>query len=570
MAYIIDSREKINIITAECLLCCNEEKCIICVKCDHKACKSCIEQFIISSDSSECFHCGFQYSEELLDVIFIKEIVEIIEYEKHEEEEEEDDKEREKSVKQKIIDNPKLYEFRTRKLFDMEKLLFDEDLKYVTIKQKIVTLLEEYEKFIRYRYEFITEFYNDMVDKDHKFTSQVCTWYNVETEIICRFYSRNAKNSIYTFINVVALLEKLNTKYSGIYSITDDIKKRVEKYHEMNLRFVVAVIILNRHINVLSKCKRGFSSTCDISDVINTDFKNCKELYDENTLSLRLYVNDNEIMDNIKDIKKTIIKCPANDCVGFLNNYKCIICNQITCNRCMCIHKNNVDTSLNEFENSISNGYEFDNSTSIFNEYGCRNDDIETIKLIRAETKKCPSCSSLIYRISGCNQMWCTLCHTGFNWISGKIETNIHNPHYFEWLRDTGHQEEGIIPINYRNHYASLNRMYDNITVYQSNLHLRFMFLTGEIGEKQFRKMLYFRYKHNELNCKIRELLTSTITVFVELSNARFNSMIKDLCILFNDIMEYYYNIYNVDFKVRRYYLSENYELLYRYGKLNV
>jgi hypothetical protein len=30
------------------------------------------------------------------------------------------------------------------------------------------------------------------------------------------------------------------------------------------------------------------------------------------------------------------------------------------------------------------------------------------------------------------------MCHTGFSWKTGRIETNIHNPHYYEWLRRTG------------------------------------------------------------------------------------------------------------------------------------
>jgi hypothetical protein len=31
--------------------------------------------------------------------------------------------------------------------------------------------------------------------------------------------------------------------------------------------------------------------------------------------------------------------------------------------------------------------------------------------------------------------MWCTQCHTGFDWRTGRIETHIHNPHFFEWQR---------------------------------------------------------------------------------------------------------------------------------------
>jgi len=37
--------------------------------------------------------------------------------------------------------------------------------------------------------------------------------------------------------------------------------------------------------------------------------------------------------------------------------------------------------------------------------------------------------------VRNCDQMWCTQCHTGFSWRTGRIETNVHNPHFFEWQR---------------------------------------------------------------------------------------------------------------------------------------
>jgi hypothetical protein len=43
--------------------------------------------------------------------------------------------------------------------------------------------------------------------------------------------------------------------------------------------------------------------------------------------------------------------------------------------------------------------------------------------------------------------MWCTSCNTAFDWISG-LEVkgnNIHNPHYYEYLKTAGN---GIVPRN--------------------------------------------------------------------------------------------------------------------------
>lgn len=61
---------------------------------------------------------------------------------------------------------------------------------------------------------------------------------------------------------------------------------------------------------------------------------------------------------------------------------------------------------------------------------------VESIKLMRSDSKFCPKCSVLIHRIAGCDHMFCTACHTPFNWGTGSVlDGTPNNPHYFEWVR---------------------------------------------------------------------------------------------------------------------------------------
>lgn len=52
-----------------------------------------------------------------------------------------------------------------------------------------------------------------------------------------------------------------------------------------------------------------------------------------------------------------------------------------------------------------------------------------------ANTRPCPTCFVPIYKISGCDQMFCTECHAKFSWRTGKVVKGLfHNPHFFEWI----------------------------------------------------------------------------------------------------------------------------------------
>jgi hypothetical protein len=124
--------------------------------------------------------------------------------------------------------------------------------------------------------------------------------------------------------------------------------------------------------------------------------------------------------------KRTYIrKCPFEDCRGFINSsWKCNICQNYTCKMCLEVK------GLNDEEET----------------HVCNPDIVASAKLIESDSRPCPACSSLIFKIEGCDQMFCTSCNTAFSWRTGRIEeNNIHNPHYFEYIRN---QQNGIVPRN--------------------------------------------------------------------------------------------------------------------------
>jgi hypothetical protein len=118
-----------------------------------------------------------------------------------------------------------------------------------------------------------------------------------------------------------------------------------------------------------------------------------------------------------KERKTFIMKCQINGCEGFLSQqYKCGLCSEYTCSQCY----------MPKGEN-----------------HTCNPDDVASTKMIKEETRPCPKCSARIYKIDGCDQMWCTDCKTAFSWRTGTIVNgNIHNPHYYEYLRNT----QGSVP----------------------------------------------------------------------------------------------------------------------------
>ena len=120
--------------------------------------------------------------------------------------------------------------------------------------------------------------------------------------------------------------------------------------------------------------------------------------------------------------------CPEQDCLGKLyktdDGYKCNICNSIFCLHCL---------------GKINNGV-----------HACDIQEVNTFIDIIRNTVPCPKCSTRIYRISGCDDMFCTNCHTGFSYRTGKIKHgNFHNPHRQEFIRNHPELQEHELDCDY-------------------------------------------------------------------------------------------------------------------------
>ena len=148
--------------------------------------------------------------------------------------------------------------------------------------------------------------------------------------------------------------------------------------------------------------------------------------------------------------------CPIESCRGFLSQqWKCGLCNVYTCSKCnvpkcnvpKCnVQKINKPTSASEPEPTSASAAEQEQEQE--DAHVCNPDDVATAELLAKDTKPCPQCGTGIFKIDGCDQMWCTECKTAFNWRTGQLETgHFHNPHYFEYQRRIGANARNILDM---------------------------------------------------------------------------------------------------------------------------
>jgi hypothetical protein len=236
---------------------------------------------------------------------------------------------------------------------------------------------------------------------------------------------------------------------------------------------------------------------------------------------LRNSVSGDTMQPTAEEKKKPryVAHCPVEECNGFIGEkWQCGICEAYACRKCHRPKAARKDP-----------------------EHKCNKDDVETAKLLASDTKPCPNCKIPIFKISGCDQMWCTSCHTPFSWKTGKVETGVvHNPHFYQFQRNAnggvaprarGDVRCGGAPDIWavRDHFRKVDfimpdwletarRMIDHVRAVELRNHpdeqgeathqdLRVRFLMKRIDEKKWLSTLKQREKKREKNRAIHMVL---------------------------------------------------------------
>ena len=205
--------------------------------------------------------------------------------------------------------------------------------------------------------------------------------------------------------------------------------------------------------------------------------------------------NQDAAEPEVKQRKQFIRRCANTEaeCRGFLStSWKCGLCELYTCNMC------------HELKGE---------------DHECNPDNVKTVELKAKDTKPCPKCGVEITKIDGCDQMWCTDCHTAFSWDKGTIETKIHNPHYYEWMRRNGAQqrEAGDVPCGRElNHRIMPNAFYKLDTalwsrhndLLQKTLHIQLVempkYQTDQVVNNEELRILYMTHHISDADFKVQ------------------------------------------------------------------
>lgn len=280
----------------------------------------------------------------------------------------------------------------------------------------------------------------------------------------------------------------------------------------------------------LDREKSLLPSTMPIATAIINAENQRKELYkeleelrkQENKIRIKIAKCTEVITGKVQAEKNTsyMFPCSKEGCKGYIESqtWKCGLCKTKICKSCHVIKDDD--------------------------DHECDKNDVKTAKMIMKDTKPCPTCKTRIHKISGCDQIFCTNCHSAWSWDKGTIETGvIHNPHYFDLQRKMGvvprtrgdivcgginntfltRLEQHPFYNTFRDMVQRTGEIHTRITQLQEKdfLPLRIEYLRGKISDQIFKSNIFRVERANEKIREERQILETFRVSMIE----RFNDL---------------------------------------------
>ncbi len=209
----------------------------------------------------------------------------------------------------------------------------------------------------------------------------------------------------------------------------------------------------------------------------------------------------------LQESVQSFFACPKEGCRGFVDEYsdQCGSCREQVCRMCRELRPSG---------------------------HVCNPDVLQSISLLQRDSRPCPKCAALIFRIAGCSHMHCTHCNTHFDWDSGETLAVSTNGHYHDAIHArvehvvtraescSGGEET---PDETRRHFVRMpndsivrRTLWDDYSVvrytmekyYNANvigtrrdntlMNLRIQFLMNEITPERFRSSIFAAHKSFE------------------------------------------------------------------------
>jgi len=291
--------------------------------------------------------------------------------------------------------------------------------------------------------------------------------------------------------------------------------------------------------------------------------------------------NQRSMKDATKKVDAILRGCTMEGCNGFITRlrHQCGVCSARICPACHI---------------TLTEGGE---------KHTCKQEDVDTAKLLTQNTKSCPKCREMIYKIDGCDQMWCTMCQTAFSWKTGEIESNIHNPHYYEWMRRVGQEipradevqpcgearpdlrrivtvhtetpdQKDLLYMVHRiighiqySEIPKVERMIEQSTGDMTKEHMRVCYLRNELTEQDWKHMICLSQKRDEKWRAIQVVFELFNRVAIEQLNQVVNAgvmdrdMFRTFLASMNGIRNYCNEVFlgmKTKFQMAPYYINEN------------